>query len=556
MVLILLYFLFLLVLSSSIGMLTHNILKISSSLWIDKIWLGFVTITILAGIWAFFAGLDFYFLAVVVLLSGFSFWKYRLRFRQLYNKLTWKSLNTLTKVSVILLLLLLLVNASLSGYVLDNDSYYLQTIKWLNDYGLVPGIGNWHLFLAQQSGFHILEAGLNLEFLSLGFNDVGLFLTLIMMLWSVLPTVDEETFFQKAFRNLLVLILPVLMLLGTAPSPDIPVILLHYYVIYKFLFGNRDAQNLLIITTLTGLACYFKITSVFLGVLPLVLWFQLDNRNLKLLYKPIVIGVLFAGLFVGKNIVASGYPLFPLTFLSVDIDWLMPIEMAVFYSNATVAQAFGTTMNELATMNIWERLLVWIQHPGFEGLLNKIVAFVLFLSVIGLVYNFKNSKKRTVLVVFLSFSATLFMTSPQARFFLPFLFPIVVLLLVYTFSLVRKHSTAIAASGIVMGMFILILPSLISKMTDNQRMKNVPQFEVSNLWRPSSQSRFDSAFAKAKINNINYNDPQGDDFFYGTYNIPLPAAQTEYLEYFKTYYLISPEYRGDTAAAGFRAVRD
>jgi len=128
MLLILIYFLFLLVMSSSIGMLTSDVLGISTNAGIDKIWYGFVAIAIIAGIWSFFAGLDFYFLIVLILLASFSSWKYRLKFWRFCIGFRLKRLSVFTKVCAALLLLILLANASLSGYVLDNDSYYIQTI--------------------------------------------------------------------------------------------------------------------------------------------------------------------------------------------------------------------------------------------------------------------------------------------------------------------------------------------------------------------------------------------------------------------------------------------
>lgn len=69
--------------------------------------------------------------------------------------------------------------------MIDNESYYIQTIKWLDKYGLVKGLANLHVYLAQQSGFHILEAALNFDSVYDRFNDLSAFYLLIGVVWRV-----------------------------------------------------------------------------------------------------------------------------------------------------------------------------------------------------------------------------------------------------------------------------------------------------------------------------------------------------------------------------------
>jgi len=553
------YVLLLGLLSLAVGTLVARLFfKIVFSI-VDSIWIGLGTIASIAGFWSFFGPLDYYFTVFLVVLSLFSLCRARESLRQVERacKSFW-GLHWNYKMGSSILMVLILAAGSLSGYVLDNDSYYIQTIKWLDTYGLVPGIANWHLFLGQQSGFHVLEAALNLDFLNAGFNDVGLFMTLVMMLWSVLPANRKESVYQKAFRNLLVLILPVLLLLGTAPSPDVPVILIHYYVIYKFLFAeeNHKSEHLIVTSFLVGLACYFKITSIFLVVFPLLMLLQWKQKSGIGFFKMACFPFIFAILFLLKNSMASGYPLFPLTSLSLDVDWLLPLQMAQYYTDATGAQAYGIAINELRGLNFWERGLAWIQQSGVEGWLNRGVVLGILMSGIGLVVRFKNSRIRSVFGTFLLFATALFYTSPQARFFVPFLFPILLVVLIYSLPFFMKHSARIGRMGIWGGLLVLLVPGLISGFTDNPRMKEVSRFTVENIIMPSAQSRFGTAFAKAKINNINYHDPKSADFFYGTYDIPLPAAQSEYLEYFRNYYNASPVYRGKSPKDGFRSMEN
>ena len=230
--------------------------------------------------------------------------------------------------------------------------------------------------------------------------------------------------------------------------------------------------------------------------------------------------------------------------------------MAQFYAAATEAQAYGIGVVDLQQLGVWERIGIWASQSGLEGWINKTVGLIILSSVVAAIVYFKKSKLRAVLVTFLFFSITLFLTSPQARFFLPLLFPVVVLLSVYSLAVIRKRSSMIAIASVIASSFILIIPSAIALLTDNPRMKAVPTFSKDGFIWPRAVSRFGTAFAKANINNIPYHNPESAEFFYGTYDVPLPAAQPEYFEYFKTYFMVSPEYRGDSPRQGFRAVKN
>src|SRR5690606_10458734 len=71
--------------------------------------------------------------------------------------------------------LLLVYAASGGGLLPDNETYYIQTVKWLNEAGYVSGLANLHIFLAQQSGWHLLQAVFSFPFLEIEFNDLSAF---------------------------------------------------------------------------------------------------------------------------------------------------------------------------------------------------------------------------------------------------------------------------------------------------------------------------------------------------------------------------------------------
>ena len=59
-----------------------------------------------------------------------------------------KQLSFYSKVVLSIILILGLYKCACTPFLIDNESYYLQTIKWINEYGFVKGLANLHIFLA------------------------------------------------------------------------------------------------------------------------------------------------------------------------------------------------------------------------------------------------------------------------------------------------------------------------------------------------------------------------------------------------------------------------
>ena len=120
-------------------------------------------------------------------------------------------------------------------------------------------------------------------------------------------------------------------------------------------------------------------------------------------------------------------------------------------------------------------------------------------------------------------------------------------------SKLKNYLGTITTTGFIAGLLVLFLPTLLSQITDNPRMKAVPHFTLNNLLSPAARSRYARYYSEKYIGNIKYYDPQGDDFFYGTYDVPLPAAQEEYLDYFEEHFQVVPELRTGNLKDGFKA---
>src|SRR5690606_6808589 len=97
------------------------------------------------------------------------------------------------------------------------------------------GLGNLHIFFAQTSPWHILEAGLNLSFLVDGMNDINGFLFTVCIAYFLIEANEKwrhDNFVH--WMGLLPACSILLLLFVDSPSPDLPLFLITPIILYLF----------------------------------------------------------------------------------------------------------------------------------------------------------------------------------------------------------------------------------------------------------------------------------------------------------------------------------
>src|SRR5690606_36686416 len=125
-------------------------------------------------------------------------------------------------------------------FVVDNESYCIQTSKWLNVYGFVKGLGNLHLSLAPNSGWNTMQAGLSLSFLTDRISDLNGFL-LIVCAFFYLSEFQQKN--EKHWIGFIVLFNVLLFQFVDAPSPDLPLLLITPILSYFFTEKQTDSDT-------------------------------------------------------------------------------------------------------------------------------------------------------------------------------------------------------------------------------------------------------------------------------------------------------------------------
>ncbi len=297
-----------------------------------------------------------------------------------------------------------------------------------------------------------------------------------------------------------------------------------------------------------------KVTSVLLVLLVIILIFKHRKVSRRWWMQFSVLGSLFAMLFLAKNFIINGLPLFPVSNWSpFDVAWQLPSSVADFYRDITTAQAYGISYKDVEAYGFIDRFILWFNHAGVEGWFNKIVLLVLVSSFIMLMLKRRSTSIKIVFALFILQSSVLFLSSPQFRFFLNLLVPCGVLLVLMFIGLNKKWVVSISVLSSVLGFTMAFSTSFRNQLTDNRSMQ-FSQNSGTHLIFPVPLSRKHVAPILIKTEYFYHYDFETNGNIFPTYDLPLPAVQSRLIELLKEECGVRPEMITKNLKDGFKAV--
>lgn len=538
MLLILISWIYILFTAVNLGALLNKIMKLQSSNLIITIFNGLFFVTIFGGFWAIFYRINWEFHCVLFAINVLICFYLRRDIHQQISQFASeiRILPKQLKILLSIITLIIIAKCSLAANIMDNETYYLQTIKWLNEYGFVPGIANLHLYLAQQSGLHLTQAVFSFSFLYQNFNDINGFLLLISNIFAIQKLYNYRNSLQNHY--LVVGLFPIanLLLLQfiSAPSPDLPIYILTFIIVFYFIetFTQRIETYFPQIVILCLFAVFIKVTSVSLLVFPLILVF----RNKKLLrHSPMVLGFssIILVLFIIKNFIVSGHPLYPIAWIPWPTHFALPIEIAnTDFYRLNLAEAVYNKMS------ISDRFIHWLTMPKLHGFFNVIgFSFILIVPVV-----MRLKKLSTVwyyvygVMVLQLFLLAYF--SPQYRFFLNFilLFGILIATLI-----IKKYHLSILYLSTGIAAILIFIPTDLSSFSNNKLFTSNATLSFRNLLIPEPNSSLETDFEQSTIDELQYFSPTNTTFFWATGNAPLPSVSKRQLNLFRKKFGVIPQ---------------
>jgi len=349
-----------------------------------------------------------------------------------------------TRVFVYAVLLSLIVVSCLGAYTAwpgaayDADLYQAQTVRWYNEYGTPPGLGNLHTRLAFNSSWHSLAALFDNGI----WNDRSAWIMPVLaLLGGIAYFLHELVFSQKNGIRLyaLCILAWLLLLIGKGEaSPalyyDNPVHVLNAIIVLEayclFSGYNRnlsrkeihDAANLLML----GAGAFMikpigAVSLLFSGLLTLFLLIRNAKQTVSSWFRICVPALCAFVIWVTKNMFLSGYLMYPLPILAMPFDWTMPFGAAE--SNYKDVLAWARMPGPGYRQSLENGFLFWFKPWIIDNLTSRpFLLLAVFPSLLAIIIWFLNIRYTDIkkalyfLVWTLSSIVYWFLTAPDLRF--------------------------------------------------------------------------------------------------------------------------------------------
>lgn len=222
----------------------------------------------------------------------------------------------------------------------DTYSYHNQAIQWLNKYGVVPGLGNFHHRFAYNSAFLPLQALFSFNWLvGEQIHTMNGFLCACCSMYAILSNnllKRNPIVLSDFFKMGIVVYILYNRIMISCPGTDIMPTLLAFYIVSKWaecIEGNDDSLEQYCILAVLGI---FNVTvklsfatMVLLVLVPLIT--IIKNKWYKILIINVIITLVIVLPWLIRNVIISGYLVYPLSSLDLfNVDWKMPISVVTY----------------------------------------------------------------------------------------------------------------------------------------------------------------------------------------------------------------------------------
>lgn len=240
------------------------------------------------------------------------------------------------RIVVPAVLFLIFAYGTSTGYMMyDSNLYHAQSIRWIEEYGMVKGLGNLQSRLAYNSASFSLTALYSMAFL------IGRSLHTAAGLFAYVVFVDALRFLGAFQRRKLVLsdfarvgaiyYISIIYKEMMSPASDYFTILILFYIIIRWLdLLERKEKNIIPYALLCVCGVYAITLKIAAGLI-LLLVIQpaamlLREKRWKETALFLGLGILTAAPYFIRNIVISGWLIYPYTAIDwFDFAWKIPI---------------------------------------------------------------------------------------------------------------------------------------------------------------------------------------------------------------------------------------
>lgn len=351
----------------------------------------------------------------------------------------------------------------------DTYLYHAQAIRWIEEYGVVPGLGNLHNRFAYNSSFLVLQALFSFKFIfGISLHQMNGFIAVLFLSYSILSLKickHGKLYISDALRAIMMLYITQCSRDISSPDTDTFALCLVIYIFIKWAScleeNKKDIPHYAYLCLLGIFGCTLKLSSAFLMLLlvqPMVM--LIKGKKWKYFLGYIIAGIIIALPFVIRNVIISGYVLYPYPSLDIIpfIDWKM--NPATVNADKMEIMVWGRATYDTATYDwsILKWLPIWFKELELFYKISFVCSVISSLGVIITAINYLRKKEYDLFLLHLVSVVCLLgwlYTAPLVRYGKVYMWIPCCLFFAYIFNH-RATLQMIGKGALCAGMFILM----------------------------------------------------------------------------------------------------
>jgi hypothetical protein len=481
-------------------------------------WMGLVISISFLQIWHLFfpINLTVFFIHCFGAASGFVL--RRKNISGFVRKLTWRKI--LPTLGASLFLALLVSFFSIDGNLhFDHGLYHLQTVLWLENYAIVPGLGNVHHRLAFNNSSFLYVALINKGFFS-GYsyyisNSLLAWVITLQSLQSISALINEKTIISKKTLYYAIVfpffIWHIKNFYFAGYSPDLFISVLQVLIAGEFIsLMEKDAKDqvgIRLTATQLLVLCLLMVCVKLSGLvyaltfLIATLIIFLKKRQPNISDQRFFINRLVSSLVIGipwliRSVILSGYLVYPSSLISFNVLWKIPKTMvdpiaSVIYNWSR----YGNSISPDTPFAEWLPQWLWTVPRGLKEawILAVPLAIILIAIFTFRRFSIKQHLGQILVILFaVSHIVYWFLLAPEIRFMGMSFWVAFGALLIIFIDWIDLSYTEISTKGVTLLVLFFVLLWLSPSIPQDFGVKR-------NLIKPPSEYKISSEFVSKEV---------------------------------------------------------
>ncbi len=335
-----------------------------------------------------------------VLIFVFNRSWYKKKFIKVFKQMQSKGV----KLAVINFTLIIVLGALLASLTAvepehyDTYLYHAQAIRWLEEYGVVKGLGNLHNRFSYNSSFLPLQALFTFKWhLNRSLHSMNGFLSLLFVYWAISSSnilCKRKAAASDFFRLSIVIYVLSNSTYISSPATDMSPMLTVLYIFtkwvslqeenqkYTYSKDQTEAYTLLIMMAVWGITLKLSVAAGILFAIYPILEFA-KNGSWKKILKYTVVCLIIVVPWLIRNIIISGYILYPYEAIDLfNVDWKMAPSILEFDRKEIIVWGRNVKDVSLYNQSLWHWFPSWISSIGTLGMIELVLSAISFIVML------------------------------------------------------------------------------------------------------------------------------------------------------------------------------